>query len=135
MGSRAGQSPGSANCARARKPGRAEVGPRQFNEFPHSTLSQAEGDDTMTPGFDQPLYVLPFDHRGSFQTKMFGWKGTLSSEQTAQIAAAKRVIYDGFLAAVADGVPREKAGILVDEQFEAAILYDATRQGIGHLPG
>ena len=83
----------------------------------------------MTLGFDQPLYILPFDHRGSFQTKMFGWKGKLSSEQTAQIAAAKQVIYDGFLAAGADGVPREKAGILVDEQFGDAILRDATRQG------
>ena len=29
----------------------------------------------MTVGFDKPLYILPFDHRGSFQTKMFGWKG------------------------------------------------------------
>ena len=83
----------------------------------------------MTLGFDQPLYILPFDHRGSFQTKMFGWKGVLNSEQTAQIAAAKRVIFDGFLAAVAGGVPRERAGILVDEQFGAAILRDATRQG------
>ena len=32
----------------------------------------------MTVGFDKPLYILPFDHRGSFQTKMFGWKGTLT---------------------------------------------------------
>jgi myo-inositol catabolism protein IolC len=39
------------------------------------------------------------------------------------------VIYDGFKAAVADGVPREKAGILVDEQFGAAILHDATAHG------
>jgi len=83
----------------------------------------------MTPGFDQPLYILPFDHRGSFQTKMFGWKGSLTSEQTAQIAAAKRVIYDGFLAAVAGGVPADRAGILVDEQFGAAILRDASQQG------
>jgi 5-dehydro-2-deoxygluconokinase len=37
----------------------------------------------MTPGFDQPLYILPFDHRGSFQTKLLGWKGKLTSEQTA----------------------------------------------------
>ena len=29
----------------------------------------------MPRGYDQPLYILPFDHRGSFQTKMFGWKG------------------------------------------------------------
>ena len=82
-----------------------------------------------TVGFDRPLYILPFDHRGSFQTKMFGWEGTLTPEQTAQIAAAKQAIYDGFKAAVAAGVPREKAGILVDEQFGAAILRDAAAQG------
>jgi myo-inositol catabolism protein IolC len=83
----------------------------------------------MMHGFDRPLYVLPFDHRGSFQMGMFGWKGALTSEQTAQIAAAKRVIYDGFKAAVAAGVPKEKAGILVDEQFGAAILRDAKADG------
>jgi myo-inositol catabolism protein IolC len=82
-----------------------------------------------TVGFDQPLYVLPFDHRGSFQTKMFGWKGALSSEQTVQIAAAKRVIYDGFRTAVAAGVPKDKAGILVDEQFGGSILRDAAAEG------
>jgi 5-dehydro-2-deoxygluconokinase len=60
---------------------------------------------------------------------MFGWKGTLSEAQTAEIAAAKRVIYDGFKAAVAGGVPKEKAGILVDEQFGAAILRDAKADG------
>jgi myo-inositol catabolism protein IolC len=82
-----------------------------------------------TLGFDQPLYILPFDHRGSFQTAMFGWKGTLTAEQTAAIAATKQVIYEGFKAAVAGGVPKEKAGILVDEQFGAAILRDAAAQG------
>jgi len=81
----------------------------------------------MTIGFDRDLYILPFDHRGSFQTKLFGWKGALSPEQTAQIAASKQVIYDGFKEAVSDGVPREKAGILVDEQFGDAILHDATK--------
>jgi 5-dehydro-2-deoxygluconokinase len=83
----------------------------------------------MARGFNKPLYVLPFDHRGSFQTKMFGWKGTLTPEQTAEIAAAKQVIYDGFKAAVAAGVSKEKAGILVDEQFGAAILRDAAKNG------
>ncbi|HWY71330.1 MAG TPA: DUF2090 domain-containing protein [Terriglobales bacterium] len=82
-----------------------------------------------TLGFDKPLYVLPFDHRGSFQKKMFGWDGTLSPQQTAEIAAAKRVIYDAFTAAVNAGVPKSKAGILVDEQFGAAILRDAKAEG------
>src|SRR5438105_15011191 len=83
----------------------------------------------MTHGYDRPLYVLPFDHRGSFETGMFGWKGALTPEQTAQIAAAKQVIYEGFKSAVAAGVPKEKAGILVDEQFGAAILHDAAARG------
>ena len=83
----------------------------------------------MTLGYNKPLYILPFDHRGSFQTGMFGWKGLLSPEQTAQIAAAKQVIYDGFKAAVAAGVAKERAGILVDEQFGAAILQDAAQHG------
>jgi 5-dehydro-2-deoxygluconokinase len=82
-----------------------------------------------TFGFDRPLYILPFDHRGSFQTKMFGWEGTPTPGQTAQIVAAKQIIYDGFQAAVAGGVPKEKTGILVDEQFGAAILRHAAAHG------
>ena len=78
-----------------------------------------------TLGFNAPLYILPFDHRGSFQTKMFGWSGALSPNQAAEIAAIKQVIYDGFKAAVDAGVSRGKAGILVDEQFGAAILRHA----------
>lgn len=75
-----------------------------------------------TVGFDGSLYVLPFDRRVFFQRK-------LSPDQTAQIAAAKQVIYDGFRAAVAAGVPKEKAGILVDEQFGRAVLRDAAAAG------
>jgi len=82
-----------------------------------------------TTGFNKPLYILPFDHRGSFVTKMFGWHGALTPQQIAEIAAAKQVIYDGFKAAITAGVPREKAGILVDEQFGAAILRDAAANG------
>jgi len=84
---------------------------------------------SITIRFDKPLYILPFDHRGSFQTKLFGWKGTLTAEQTAEIASIKQVIYDGFKAAIAAGVPKDKAGILVDEQFGAAILRDAVKHG------
>ncbi len=80
-------------------------------------------------GYTKPLYILPFDHRGSFETGMFGWKGALTVDQTAQIAAAKRVIFDGFQSAITGGAPKEKGGILVDEQFGAAILRDASSLG------
>jgi len=83
----------------------------------------------MNLGYDRELYIQPFDHRGSFQIKLFGWKGALNDAQTAEIAATKQVIYDGFKVAVAGGVPKAKAGILVDEQFGAAILRDAASQG------
>ncbi|MBI3407276.1 MAG: DUF2090 domain-containing protein [Planctomycetes bacterium] len=82
----------------------------------------------MDIGFNKPLYILPFDHRGSFQAKMFGWKGALTGIQSAEIAATKQIIYEGFKAAVDGGVPKEKAGILVDEQFGTAILKDAAKQ-------
>lgn len=82
----------------------------------------------MTLGFDKDLYVLPFDHRGTFKKKMFGWTGTITPEQTGQISAFKHVIYDALQAAVAAGVPREKAGILVDEEFGADILRNAKQK-------
>ncbi|HWE86106.1 MAG TPA: DUF2090 domain-containing protein [Terracidiphilus sp.] len=84
----------------------------------------------MSPrGFEHPLYILPFDHRGSFETGMFGWHGDLTADQTAQIAAAKQVIYDGFKDAIEQGVPVANAGLLVDEQFGADILRDASSRG------
>jgi 5-dehydro-2-deoxygluconokinase len=80
-------------------------------------------------GYDRPLYILPFDHRGSFETGMFGWHGDHNDEQTAKIAEAKRVIYDGFRAALAGGLPKVHAGLLTDEQFGASILIDAAAEG------
>jgi myo-inositol catabolism protein IolC len=84
----------------------------------------------MPRGYDRALYIQPFDHRGSFQSKMFGWTSPLSDAQTAEIADAKQTIYDGFKSALAGGVPKDKAAILVDEQFGAAILRDAASRDI-----
>ncbi len=83
----------------------------------------------MIRGYEQPLFIQPFDHRESFQSKLFGWKGGLTAEQTAAIIAAKLVIYDGFQTAIPGRLPKEDTGILVDEQFGAAVLCDAARRG------
>lgn len=56
---------------------------------------------------------------------MIGWEGAL----TAEIAAAKQVVCDGFKAAVTAAVPKEKACILVDEQFGATVLRDFAADG------
>ena len=36
----------------------------------------------MNLGYNKDLYVQPFDHRGSFQVKLFGWEGALTDAQT-----------------------------------------------------
>lgn len=82
-----------------------------------------------TLGYNKPLYILPFDHRRSLQKNLFGWSGTLTAEQTAEIAAAKQVVYDGFTLALQSGVDQSRAGILVDEQFGRAILESARERG------
>src|SRR3984893_19582960 len=84
----------------------------------------------MEIGYDRPLYILPFDHRSSFEKGLFGFSPPLTAEQTATVAASKQVVYDGLKLALTKGVPREAAGILVAEQFGAAILRDARAQGL-----
>ena len=76
------------------------------------------------------LYMLPFDHRASFEHGLFGWSGELSAEQQNQIVAAKRVIYDALLSAIEEGVPQHAAALLVDEQFGREILVDARERGL-----
>jgi myo-inositol catabolism protein IolC len=83
----------------------------------------------MRIGYNKPLYILPFDHRSSFEKGLYGWSGVLSAEQTEQIARAKGVIYDAFKFALRAGVAKDRAGILVDEQFGARILRDANANG------
>jgi myo-inositol catabolism protein IolC len=80
-------------------------------------------------GYDKPLYVLAFDHRGSFQKKMLGIEGSPSPEEVERISDAKRVIFEGFREAIDQGAPREAAGILVDEQFGADIARQAEEDG------
>jgi myo-inositol catabolism protein IolC len=83
----------------------------------------------MELGYTKPLYILAFDHRGSFQKKMFGISGEPNEEETARIADAKRVIFEGFQRAGTEGAPIGSAGILVDEQFGADIARTAKAEG------
>ena len=83
----------------------------------------------MISGYDKPLYILPFDHRHSYVDGLFHWQDPLTPEQVAEVAASKKVIYAGFKAAVAAGMPADRAGVLVDEAFGADILRDAVSNG------
>ncbi|MGH2782262.1 MAG: 2-deoxy-5-keto-D-gluconate 6-phosphate aldolase domain-containing protein [Thermoleophilaceae bacterium] len=86
----------------------------------------------MTLGYDGKLYILAFDHRGSFQKKMFGIEGDPSEEQTATISDAKHLIFEGMLNAVDKGAEPGVTGVLVDEQFGAPkdVPGDAKQRGL-----
>jgi myo-inositol catabolism protein IolC len=86
----------------------------------------------MTLGYDGKLYILAFDHRGSFQKKMFGIDGDPSPEQTETISDAKHLIFEGMVKAVDAGVDPHATGVLVDEQFGAPknIPGDAKERGL-----
>jgi myo-inositol catabolism protein IolC len=83
----------------------------------------------MDIGYTSPLYILAFDHRGSFQKKLMGIAGQPTPAEAARISDAKRVIFEGFQQAVSDGAPRGAAGLLVDEQFGADIARAAKAEG------
>ena len=84
----------------------------------------------MKLGYDQKLYILAFDHRGSFQKKFFGIEGEPDPEQTAIIADAKHLVFEGMLQAVAAGADSSVSGVLVDEQFGSNVPEQAREKGL-----
>ena len=76
-------------------------------------------------GYNQPLFVLAFDHRASFAKNMLGLTGEPDFEQAKQIIDFKNVIFEGFKRGVELGVPKEAAAVLCDEQFGDAVLRGA----------
>ena len=84
----------------------------------------------MALGYDGKLYILAFDHRGSFQKKMFGISGDPTEEETRTIADAKRLIFEGMLEAVRRGAQPGATGVLVDEQFGSDIPQRARENGL-----
>jgi myo-inositol catabolism protein IolC len=71
----------------------------------------------MEPG--EGLFILAFDHRGSFQSKWFGIDGEPTDDETLRIADGKELIFEGLELALARGAEAATAGGLVDEQFGA----------------
>ena len=84
----------------------------------------------MQLGYEKKLYILAFDRRGSFQKKFFGIDGEPDPEQTAMIADAKHLIFEGMQRAVAEGADASVTGVLVDEQFGGSVPEEAKAQGL-----
>ena len=77
----------------------------------------------------EAIYLLAFDHRGSFQKKLLGIAGEPTPSDVERIKEAKAIIFDGFRQALDSGLPLDGAGILVDETFGADIAREALQLG------
>jgi myo-inositol catabolism protein IolC len=84
----------------------------------------------MALGYDGKLYILAFDHRGSFQKKMFGIEGDPTAEETAKITDSKKLIFEGMEKAVQRGIDAKTSGVLVDEQFGGDVPKLARERGL-----
>ena len=84
----------------------------------------------MALGYDGKLYILAFDHRGSFQKKMFGIETDPTPEETEKIADSKHLIFEGMLKAVDQGAEAGATGVLIDEQFGSNIPEQAREHGL-----
>jgi myo-inositol catabolism protein IolC len=83
----------------------------------------------MALGYDGKLFILAFDHRGSFQKKWFGIEGEPSPEETEKITDAKHLIFEGLLSAAEGDIEPSVTGALVDEQFGGTVPEDAKARG------
>lgn len=84
-------------------------------------------------GYSKPLYILPFDHRGSFVEKMFGVKNREATpEEVEQVIEMKKLIYEAFKKSL-EVIPREDGAVLADEQFAGEVLLNASQNGIATL--
>src|SRR3954466_6874885 len=84
----------------------------------------------MPLGYEGKLYILAFDHRGSFQKKWFGLGDEISQEDTDRITDAKTLIYEGLELALGQGAEASLTGALVDEQFGGDVPQRAKDHGI-----
>jgi myo-inositol catabolism protein IolC len=84
----------------------------------------------LTDWSQKDLLILAFDHRASFIEKLFGIKGRApTADEKKKIEEAKQIIFEGFKTATKKKVPKDIAGLLVDEEFGAAILCEAKKEG------
>jgi 5-dehydro-2-deoxygluconokinase len=84
----------------------------------------------MTLDQGEELYILPFDHRGSFE-QLYGISGRAATPaEHDHIAADKRLIFDAFLVAVESADDPSGFAVLADEQYCGPILLEARDRGL-----
>lgn len=80
-------------------------------------------------GYNKNLFILPFDHRSSFIKGLGIDASKLGPDETEYIIGEKEIIYEAFKKSVSNGISKQEAAILVDEQFGDHILRDAISNG------
>jgi myo-inositol catabolism protein IolC len=73
---------------------------------------------------------MAFDHRGSYQSGLYGIEGEPTAEQHRRLVEGKKIIFEGFQRALGGGVPRAAAGVLVDEELGAGVARAARDEGV-----
>jgi len=85
----------------------------------------------MELGYDGSLYILAFDHRGSFQKSFLGVSGRKPTpEEDSKIVELKAIVFEGMVSAVESGEDPAALGVLVDEQYGGDIPKLAREQGL-----
>jgi myo-inositol catabolism protein IolC len=84
----------------------------------------------MTLGYDKPLYLMAFDHRGSFEKDLFGAPEPVPPDVRDGIIKVKEIIFDAYMRVLAEGAPRDVCGVLVDEEFGTGVALRAKAERV-----
>jgi myo-inositol catabolism protein IolC len=84
----------------------------------------------MTLGYDKPLYLMAFDHRGSFEQDLFGAAEPVPAQVRDGIINVKEIIFDAHVRALTEGAPRAVCGVLVDEEFGTGVARRAKAERV-----
>ena len=84
----------------------------------------------MPLGYDKSLYLVAFDHRGSFEHDLFGASEPVSDQVRDGIIKVKEIIFDAFVRALAEGASRDVCGVLVDEEFGTGVARRAKAERV-----
>jgi myo-inositol catabolism protein IolC len=84
----------------------------------------------MSLGYDKSLYLVAFDHRGSFEHDLFGASEPVSAQVRDGIIKVKEIIFDAFVRALSEGAPRDACGVLVDEEFGTGVARRAKAERV-----
>lgn len=84
----------------------------------------------MALGYEGKLFILAFDHRGSFKKHLGAKEGQETPAQKAMLEDAKYLVWEGAQRAIAGGVPSNRVGVLVDEEMGARVAREAKERGV-----